>query len=232
MIKKLLTLIFTGIMLFSLTACGENKAENNAPEENSSETIQSSDVLTGGWSRAESPVITDDVKALLEKAAAQLTGVVYTPVAYVGSQVVAGTNHLVLCKAEPVVPDAAQTYALLTIYEDLQGKAEITEILASNAEAGVPGLAGGWNAPDSPVLTNEATAALEKATEKLVGAEYTPIALLGTQVVAGTNYSLLCEITATSPEAAPNYAVVIVYENLEGGAVITDSFEFESNSNG
>ena len=225
--KKVLAFIFAGIMVFSLAACGGNKAENNASEENSSETIQSSDVLTGGWSRADSPVITDDITAVLEKATEQMTGVVYTPVAYVGSQVVAGTNHLVLCKSEPVVPDAVQTYVLLTIYEDLQGKAEITEILESGAEAGAPDLMGGWNAPDSPALTNEAKAALEKATEKLVGAKYTPIALLGTQVVAGTNYSVLCEITATSPEAEPNYSVVIVYENLEGGAEITDSFEFK-----
>lgn len=228
--KKLFTLILAGVMAFSLAACGQSKTEINVPEENNSETIQNNDVLTGGWSRAESPVITDNIKALVEKAVEQLTGVDYTPVAYVGSQVVAGTNHLVLCKAEPVVPDAVQTYTLLTIYEDLQGKAEITEILASDAEAGIPDLAGGWNAPDSPVLTSEATAALEKSTEKLVGAEYTPIALLGTQVVAGTNYSILCEITASSPEAEPNYAVVIVYEDLEGGAEITDSFEFESNN--
>lgn len=228
--KKLFALILAGVMAFSLAACGEKKTENNAPEENNSETIQNNDVLTGGWSRVDSPVITDDIKAVVEKAVEKLTGVVYTPVVYVGSQVVAGTNHLVLCKAEPVVPDAVQTYSLLTIYEDLQDNAEITEILACDAEAGIPDLEGGWNAPDSPLLTSEAKAALEKSTEKLVGAEYTPIALLGTQVVAGTNYSILCEITASSPEAEPNYAVVIVYEDLEGGAEITDSFEFESNN--
>ena len=229
--KKALTLIIAGIMLLSLAACGQSKTESNAPEENGSEPIQSGYVLTGGWSRAEAPVITEELKALLEKATEQLTGAVYTPIAYVGSQVVAGTNHLVLCKATPVVPNAAQSYALLTIYEDLQGKAEITEILTSGAEAGVPGLVGGWNAPDSPVLTKEANAALEKATEKLLGAEYTPIALLGTQVVAGTNYSILCEITAVSPKAEANYAVVIVYEDLEGGAEVTDIFEFESGGN-
>ena len=228
--KKLFMLIFAGIMIFSLAACGQNKTETNVPEGNNAEVLETQDARTGGWSQANSPVITEDVQALVEKASEQLTGAVYTPVAYVGSQVVAGTNHLVLCKTEPVVPDAVQTYALLTIYEDLQGNTEITEILASDAEAGVPGLAGGWNAPDSPVLTNEAAAALGKATEKLVGAEYTPIALLGTQVVAGTNYSILCEITAASPEAEANYAVVIVYENLEGGAEIIDSFGFEANN--
>ena len=85
--------------------------------------------------------------------------------------------------------------------------------------------AGGWTAPDSPVVTKEVRAALEKACEKLTGATYEPIAYLGSQVVAGTNYRILCKRTLSAMIAEPTYAIVTVYEDLEGNAEITETFD-------
>ena len=83
----------------------------------------------GGWSYAESTEITDDIKKVMEKATETLTGAVYEPVAYIGYQVVAGTNHAILCKSTPSVADlnGASTYVLVYVYADLQGNCEITE---------------------------------------------------------------------------------------------------------
>ena len=83
----------------------------------------------GGWSYAESTEITDDLKKVMEKATETLTGATYEPVAYIGSQVVAGTNHAILCKCVPSVPatDAKAQYVLGYVYEDLQGNCQITE---------------------------------------------------------------------------------------------------------
>ena len=83
----------------------------------------------GGWSYAESVEITDDIKKVMEKATETLTGATYEPVAYIGSQVVAGTNHAILCKSTPSVAElnGATTYVLIYVYEDLQGNCEITE---------------------------------------------------------------------------------------------------------
>ena len=64
----------------------------------------------------------------------------------------------------------------------------------------------------------EAQAALEKALEGLVGASYEPVACLGKQVVAGTNYCLLCRITPVVPNAVPHFALVYVYQALDGSA--------------
>lgn len=226
--KKLFALVLAGIMVISLAACGQSKNEN----ETSGKADSVEEVASGGWSRAESPVVPDEVKSLLEKAAEGMLGADYTPVAYIGSQVVSGTNHAVLCKIAPAVPDASATYSIVILYEDLEGNVEITDVLDSEAEAPADsdeGVSGGWEDAESPVMTEEAKAALEKATEEMLGADYTPIALLGTQVVAGTNYSILCEITATSPDAEPSYSVVVVYEDLEGNAEITDSYDFATN---
>ena len=83
----------------------------------------------GGWSYAESTEITDDMKKVMEKATETLTGATYEPVAYIGSQVVAGTNHAILCKCLPSVPasDVKAQYVLVYVYEDLQGNCQITE---------------------------------------------------------------------------------------------------------
>lgn len=53
-----------------------------------------------------------------------------------------------------------------------------------------------------------------------MGVDYVPVALLSTQTVAGTNYRILCEATTVYPGAERHYAVVNVYESLEGNANI------------
>ena len=211
-----LSLILVAASIVVLTSCNKKENENNGGEE-----------IVGGYTAAESLAITDEFKKVFEKATAELDGVAYTPVAYLASQVVAGTNHRVLCKAQVVVPDAVPTYAILTIYEDLQGNAEVTDIINTAADANYPeGLSGGWSEVADLAVTDEAKTALEKATETLTGAEYKPVALLATQVVAGTNYRILCESKATVPNAETGYVIVTVYADLQGNAEITDTVEF------
>ena len=167
-----------------------------------------------------------EVKALLEKATAELDGADYTPVAYLGTQVVAGTNHLLICKVTPVVPDAVSTYALVTIYEDLKGEANITEVQNNDAEAGVLDAPGGWQDTESLEVTKESLEALRLASQKLTGATYSPVALLGTQVVAGTNYRMLCTVTPVTPNAEPKYEIVVISVDvdMETGTLETYGF--------
>ena len=77
---------------------------------------------------------------------------------------------------------------------------------------------GGWSAyTDNPTeIPAEALDALNAALEGLEGCVYKPIALLGTQVVAGTNYCFLCETTVVVPGAQPSYALVYVFNGREG----------------
>ena len=56
----------------------------------------------------------------------------------------------------------------------------------------------------------------EIPAEALEDCVYKPIALLGTQIVAGTNYCFLCETTVVVPDAQPSYALVYVFDGLEG----------------
>lgn len=88
-------------------------------------------------------------------------------------------------------------------------------------------LDGGWQveAHEAAELPEDAQAAFDKALEGLVGAEYTPVALLSTQVVAGMNYCILCQITPVVPNPVPSWALVYIYADLQGNAEITNVYE-------
>lgn len=77
---------------------------------------------------------------------------------------------------------------------------------------------GGWsvNTGDPADIPQEVLDAFSKAVEGLTGCVYEPIALLASQVVAGMNYCLLCRLTVVYPDAQPTYALVYVYQNIEG----------------
>lgn len=79
---------------------------------------------------------------------------------------------------------------------------------------------GGWTAMegDPTQIPEEVLTAFTKATEELTGCDYMPVALLATQLVAGTNYCLLCQTRLVTPEAPVGYALVYFYEALNGSA--------------
>ena len=102
-------------------------------------------------------------------------------------------------------------------------------IIAFSACAETP-LLGGWSTPDSPEITPELQELFDKATEGLLGVNYTPVALIGTQLVSGMNYCFLCEAKAVIPDAVPYYVNVTVYKDLEGNAKVTDIEGVETHS--
>lgn len=86
---------------------------------------------------------------------------------------------------------------------------------------------GGWAIAEhgAEALPEGAQAAFDKATENLDGAVYTPVTLMATQVVAGTNYCILCQISPVVPDAKPAWALVYIYADLRGNAEITNVYE-------
>ena len=88
------------------------------------------ETMVGGWSPVvqEAGKLPEDAQAAFDKAVEQLDGATYTPVALLSTQVVAGINYCILCQITPVVPDPVPTWALVYIYADLQGNAEIMNV--------------------------------------------------------------------------------------------------------
>ena len=86
-------------------------------------------------------------------------------------------------------------------------------------------LVGGWevyNDETTGWATSEAEEAFNKAIEELLGADYSIVSLLGTQVVSGANYEFICKKTVVIPDAKPILCFMTVYKDLDGNAMITN----------
>lgn len=191
--------------------------------------VEEENCISGDWKRADSPELTAKIKKLFKKAFDGLEGASYTPVALLATKTTtSGTQYRVLSKMTLAVPDAEEEYVVVTLGRNWLGKAELLDIgdavaptnLPTEADRETGPLAGAWSETESPVMTDEAKAAFQKATEGFVGVDYTPVALLSTQVVAGTNYRILCEATVVYPGAEMHYVVMTIYEDLQGNASI------------
>ena len=110
----------------------------------------------------------------------------------------------------------------------LAGLMALSLCVSALAEATDP-LLGRWipTEGDSTQIPEEVLTAFAKATEDLEGCTYTPVALLAAQVVAGTNYCLLCQTQIVTPDAPIGYALVYFYEALDGSAHLQKVQEIE-----
>ena len=82
--------------------------------------------LVSGWSFVDFPAI--ELPEALQKGFDDnfgLVGASYQPILYLGTQVVAGLNHLVLCKITLVTAEPVETFALVVVYEDFAGDVTI-----------------------------------------------------------------------------------------------------------
>lgn len=106
------------------------------------------------------------------------------------------------------------------------GSSANTGVEAGNDGGSSAGMAllGGWSlAQDLSVsLTEEDQARFNKAMEGYTGMGFEPVAVLATQLVAGRNYAYLCKATPVASKAIPHWTVVVIYEDLQGAASITN----------
>lgn len=108
--------------------------------------------------------------------------------------------------------------------ETAKTAAETTIETMAETSPGSNEMVGGWNINEGSLFpgdNKEATDAFEKAAEGLEGYRYEVVAVLGEQVVAGTNYSYLCKGKMVIPDAKTEYVIVNVYETLDGNCELT-----------
>ena len=239
--KKMLIVLLAGLLMLTAVACKANEApkeavKNEEPQETAQEEIMANEPLAGGWTPAEDfGDITAERRAIFDKGMEALLGVDYAPLAYLGSQVVAGTNHVFLVKGTMVVPAQPVSYALAYFYEDLQGNVKLMNVAdlpivpQADGTLALPeeGLMGGWAYVEDPALTDEVEAKLEAALQNQVGASYAIVAYVGEQVVAGLNRCLLVQVTPVVPNARPHYALAYIYTDLEGNSSLTQVIDLD-----
>ena len=202
----------------SVAAFADDRSENIDRDSNYAEVLSGGWEVNGGYtSMSKNPA----ANAAFKKAISELDGVSYKAVAVLGTQIVAGTNYAILCKATPVYPDAAPEVKVMYIYEDLAGNAEITSFQTIIGEA----LDGGFATNGGKIALSkkkDVYSAFKKAMKDLVGVSYKPVAYLGSQVVAGSNYLILCRSRVVYPNAPYGWSLITVNKALDGSVSLVD----------
>ena len=232
--KNMLAFALTVSMVATPLIAGCKRQQQGDPEPTGAEEIQvvetedGTQKLLGAWKVYDgtSETLSEGERALFDSAI-ETFDVSYTPIAIIGTQVVAGTNYAYLCRT---ADDGA--WAIVVVYVNLDGEAQVTNIadfdidtleVYEGVNPSFPGLAGGWTIQRSRTTElepDEAAAAFGQAMDGYEGLEVTPIATLGTQLVSGTNYLILCSGTPDDANVNDLY-LVQVYAPLSGDAELT-----------
>ncbi len=229
--KKIFALMLVFTLLFCFAGCEKSKSADKT------DSTPKPEQLSGGWTvpaefgKATMP---EEAQTAFETAAKEADGKFFVPVAYLGRQVVAGMNFAYLCTTDKV-----GEWHKVTIYRDLDGKCTVTDSSAVDITTVIDSgdlsfnpenLCGGWNCSEASgvALPDDAQAAFDLARGKLTDVNYTPLACLGTQVVAGTNYAVLCRAESTAKKSSCALCLMKVYADLAGGseAVSISNFPF------
>ena len=77
---------------------------------------------------------------------------------------------------------------------------------------------GGWDLDEikGVNLPQKVQSVFTSVTSEIVGADYEPIAYLGSQLVNGTNYRVLCIQRIVSPNSEKRIVKMILHEDLDG----------------
>lgn len=206
------------MMTCGIAACKTAQADTKTPEsaingDAAAEAVNQISGLLGGWTFKDDTTLTPETQKIFDEAAARVNGCFYKPLMLLGTQVVSGQNYCFLCKSTLGAKDRQDDYALCFVYVNGSGEAKFLKddkIVLPGTENGGPALVGGWVYSETPDISPDLLLKIESTTDRKLGSTIKPVALIGTQVVAGANYSVLCKVTtiATSNTGASQYKLI------------------------
>ena len=162
---------------------------------------------TGSWDIAvEVGKMPQKVASAVTELNEKIVGAEYEPIAYIGSQVVNGVNHAVLAKQIVVTGRDNENIVVLIFNEKNDGVALIS--IERVLEGGAP--LGGVNIDVQTDIPEDIEEMFMDAFVPYVGAAVTPYALLGTQVVKGTNYIFAATLSTVAVEPEEKAMLVTV----------------------
>lgn len=220
--------------------CGGPAQNQTAiPTANETAIVETNPQVAGGWTSFTdtTPAATKDERGVFDQATKGLVGVNYELVRVLGTQVVAGTNYAFLARGTTVTAKPTCGWYILVAYQDLKGNVTLTSIKpidlakpATTDKVADGNLVGGWQVknPSNAILEpQEAGRAFFKAAENYEGINLSPIATLGTQVVSGTNYLVLCQGTPVTENPTNQLYLATLYVDLQGNAKLTNVSGFD-----
>ena len=147
-------------------------------------------------------------------------------VALLGTQVVAGTNYMFLCKDET-------GFKVAIIYRNLEGTSQITNVVEFNPSKYInekssytpEQLAGGWytRIPEKMVTIDPTVEEyFDEASKELTGIDYYPIGVLAKKDKPSSSYAILCYGRGTYQEAIPGiYMINLIVDEKKGSEIVS-----------
>ena len=167
--------------------------------------------LAGGWTVPEDTTLTDEALDVFYGAVGYDANL--WPQCVMGTQVVAGTNYAMLCAG---LNDVEIVY----VYHNVSGENELLrrQVLVAYDDTAV----GGWMKLGDDQPGEEGFEAIRSAFDSLLGISVDEYYILAQQVVAGTNYMVLCRKVTVTAEPVNGWAMATVYVAPDGSASVTD----------
>ena len=194
--------------------------------------------LTAKWTMPDSIEVTSELNGLFNEGVEGLTKATFEPAAYLGYIEETDLAHAFLCKT---TEDTGKTFwSVVYIKEDSEGKVNLLDVqsimLTESSDKGAvqfgtvsgDGLVGNWSVDEESIsngigdISDDIKAAIDEALKSKVSVTYEPIMIMGSQVVSGTNYAVLCK-NVTSSE----WTIVYVYKNLDGKGTLMNVATFD-----
>ena len=122
-----------------------------------------------------------------------LLGATWTPLWWLGTQLVNGTNYILLVKEVRITKNMSQSIVLMKINVPLKDDGSHASIVEITEEA---------------QMGEELKLVFENGTRGICGASYKPLAYVGHQLVHGVNHYFICEAKRAVLNAVPYLALV------------------------
>lgn len=146
-----------------------------------------------------------------------ILGAEYTPIAYIGSQVVNGINHAVL--AEQILTTGRDTKNVVLMIFNEKGM-DVTLVDIERVVESGEGF-GGTVVDVQTDIPKDAIAEFDIALRDFVGSNVKPFALLATQVVKGIDYIFAAELTTVTETPVKKFVIVTV-NSLDHSVIFAD----------
>ena len=221
--KKIISILLILLVLITVVGCGKKDKK----EEKGEKKVASWQIDT----TAETLNIPKDARNAFTKAVENYDGVDLKPIALLATQIVSGTNYMYFCQSTTVTQKPETSYVIVIVYKDLKGNSKITSVkdfdytkyVNESIGEDTGEVSGGWTIYDktsSQELKEDVQKIYDKSLEKFAGSTLKPIALLGTQLVSGTNYAVLALGTTTTKNPKNCITVLTIYNDLNNESTI------------
>ena len=169
--------------------------------------------LLGGWTfkleRADK--LPQELASAFTALYGTKLGGAYKPLYYVGTQVVNGTNHMLIVERTMLVSGGKEVKDFAVV---------VINIPAGDFKAEAATKVSETDAADF-VIRDDIEKGVKRALTEFTGANHKPILELGEQVVKGINYHFICESKGVYPNAEP-YLTRVAVNNFENNWTIDE----------